>query len=98
MLAFNTKQFDWNGKTRIFSAEASELQIKPAFVGDAPVPVVIGLQSHITNRVESFELEEIWEDGTLQFKSQNPDLAVVKSHKSSQTWGNKPVRVIIFND
>ena len=43
-------------------------------------------------------LETIWEDGTLQFKSQNPDLAVVKSHQTSQTWGNKPVRVVIFND
>ena len=94
MQTFSTKQFSWNNTSRTFSAEASELQIKPG----ASIPVVIELQSHITNRVESFELETILEDGTLQFKSQNPDLAVAKSHKSSQTWGNKPVRVVIFND
>ena len=96
MQTFNTKQFDWDNTRRTFSADASELQIKPK--PGAPFPTVIKLQSHITNRVESFELEEIWKDGTLQFKSQNPDLAVVKSHQSSQTWGNKPVRVVIFND
>ena len=96
MQAFSTEQFDWNSTSRTFSADASELRIKPK--PGAPIPTVIKLQSHITNRVESFELEEIWEDGTFQFKSQNPDLAVVKSHQSSQTWGNKPVRVIIFND
>ena len=94
MQIFNTKQFDWDNTRRTFSAEASELRIKPG----VPIPAVIELQSHITNSVESFELETIWEDGTLQFKSQNPDLAVVKSHQSSQTWGNKPVRVVIFND
>ena len=96
MQAFSTEQFDWNSTSRTFSADASELRIKPK--PGAPIPTVIKLQSHITNRVKSFELEEIWEDGTFQFKSQNPDLAVVKSHQSSQTWGNKPVRVIIFND
>ena len=96
MQAFSTEQFDWNSTSRTFSADASELRIKPK--PGAPIPTVIKLQSHITNRVESFELDEIWEDGTFQFKSQNPDLAVVKSHQSSQTWGNKPVRVIIFND
>ena len=96
MQIFNTKQFDWDSTSRTFSTEASELRIKPK--PGALIPTVIKLQSHITNRVESFELEEIWEDGTFEFKSQNPDLAVVKSHQSSQTWGNKPVRVIIFND
>jgi hypothetical protein len=96
MQTFSTKQFSWNNTSRTFSAEASELRIKPK--PGAPFPTVIKLQSHITNNVESFELETIWEDGTLQFKSQNPDLAVVKSHQTSQTWGNKPVRVVIFND
>ena len=65
----HTDQFDYNGQTRTFTAEASELGMKPGFV-----PTELVLKSGRTGNKAHFVLEFINEDGTLEFTAWNPTL------------------------
>ena len=66
---FHTDQFDYNKSTKKFTAEASELGLKPGFI-----PMEINLTSARTGNRAPFTLDFIEDDGSLKFEAWNPAL------------------------
>lgn len=66
---FHTDQFDYDKSTKKFTAEASELGLKPGFI-----PMEIILTSGRTNNRVSFTLDYIEDDGSLKFEAGRIDL------------------------
>jgi len=66
---FHTNDFDYNRSTKTFTAEASELGMKPGFI-----PMEIILTSGRTGDRVNFTLDYIEEDGSLKFDAGRLDL------------------------
>lgn len=60
----NTNSFFYDSKSRIFSAEASEIGFKPGLA-----PLTINLESSRTGKIARFVLNYIEEDGSLKFET-----------------------------
>jgi len=66
---FHTDDFHYDKSTRKFTAEASELGLKPGFI-----PMEIILTSGRTGKRANFTLDYIEDDGSLKFEAGRLDL------------------------